>query len=256
MTKIISFFNHKGGVAKSTSTMATASILATRGNRVLIIDNDPQGSTSVGFGFGARMVEETLYDVFATRGKPLVDLIYEVKKGVDIVPTNLSYGKAEILLMGAKLREYKLKRAIEPLQSSYDYILIDCSPYLGQLGINALSASDGVVVPVETDYLSMASLPLAFETIDDVQYDLNPSLKVLGILFTKVDLRTIQAKEVIESVRNAYSDKCRIFDSMIRYTIKVKESPSASESVDAYVPDHPVSKDYNAFVDELLQALK
>lgn len=256
MSKTISFFNHKGGVAKSTSTMATASILATMGYKVLIIDNDPQGSTSVGLGYGANTVEKTLYDVFASKSERAEDLIVSVRQNVDLIPTNLSYGKAEIFLMGAKLREYKLKRAIKPFREDYDFILIDCSPYLGQLGINALAMSNGVVIPVETDYLSMASLPLTFETIEDVQYDLNSKLKVLGILFTKFDKRTVQAKEVIDTVTDTYKESNPIFSSVIRYTVKVKESPSASESVDTYAPDHPVTEDYKKFVNELLKSLE
>lgn len=252
---VTAVFNQKGGVTKSTVASTLSWMLAKAEFKTLLIDLDPQGDASDSFGIELEETARTLYDVFMEpRAYSVESLVKPVAKNLDIIPTDLRLSKAEIGLVGSSLREYKLKNALATIRKKYDFIVIDCPPSLGQLSTNALSASDGVLVPVTTDYRAMKGLGLALETIEDIQYELNPSLEVIGILFTRYVINHVQSNEVIQTIKRTIDNEYYIFNAKIRETVKAKESPAASKVVVEYAPNHPITEDFKEFTLEFLNA--
>ncbi len=253
MSRIISFFNQKGGVAKTTTAINTAGILAKKGIKVLVIDLDAQASATLGLGLNPANVETTLDVVMLnSRDNNVEDLVYSINDFLHVIPSNISFSIAETKLSTSRRREDKLKNALEPVIDDYDFILIDCPPNYGLVAINALSASGEVVIPCATDYYSLAGLNLVLDSISDIQYEVNPKLDIAGILLTRFVSNTVQAREIAGLVRKQYEGKIRVFDSTIRETVKIKEAPATSETIIDYAPNHAVAQDYINFVEELL----
>lgn len=256
MTKVIAFANQKGGTGKTTSTMNAGGALAEMGYDVLLIDIDPQASLTLGFGIPLAKVEQTLHEALLNpRELTLDDLIVQVRDKIDLVPTNISLADAELDLVSARRREDRLRRLIEPVKEDYDFILLDCSPSLSLLVVNALSAADGVVIPMSTDYYSLAGVRLLLNSIDEIQYEVNPKLKIYGVLPTRFRANTNIAREALESVRQALAGKIHVFDTVIRETVRLTEAPAQNKTITEYSSEHGSAEDYRQFARELLEQL-
>ena len=255
---VICIANHKGGVGKTTTAVALAQGLSEYGKRVLLIDWDPQGSLTIALGFNPEDIKRTAYDALAStiknnRTTSIHDVIIKTSNpSIDLVPANIELSQAQLDLVGALTRELMLKEMIKPVRKSYDYILVDCLPSLGLLTINALAAADGVIIPLQAEFLAMKGLTLLLSTILRIKERLNPTLEISGILFTMTNSRTLHCKEVIEVTRRAFGDRIRVFNTLIPISVRLKEAPAAGESVLTYAPDSPGANAYRAFTKEVI----
>ena len=250
--------NQKGGVGKTTTTAALADGLSELGKRVLLVDWDPQGSLSITMGLNLENLELTGYDVMTDviNGKPetrINDAIVRTSRpNMDLLPANVELSVAQLDLVNAFQRELVLKRMLQPVRSKYDYILIDCLPSLGLLTINALTASDSVIIPLQADFLAMKGLAQLLSTIISVKEKLNPTLEIAGILFTMTDMRTLHCKEVIDVTRRAFGNRIRVFDTLIPISVRFKEAPVAGESILTYASTSIGASAYRQFTDEVI----
>ncbi len=248
----IAFSNQKGGTAKTTTVINTAGALAENGYNILVVDMDPQASLTVGLGLDAETLEHTMYDVLLDN-LPIQTLITSIRDNVDIAPTNITLSAAEISLNNQYRREDRLLHAIAPVKDNYDLILVDCPPSLGILTINALSAADGIVVPMSCAFYSLMGIKLLFNTLEGIKQQINPDLETLGVLPTMYDRRTKHANEVLELVRTQLDGHVHVFDTIIRMAVKMQEAPVAGQTITEYAPKHPGSQDYRDFAAELIQ---
>ncbi|MBN1176283.1 MAG: ParA family protein [Dehalococcoidales bacterium] len=255
---VICITNQKGGVGKTTTTAAFAQGLSEHGKSVLLIDWDPQASLTVSFGVNPDSLQLTCYDVLTSTIKsngrvsiPEVTLKTDFPN-IDLVPANIELSQAQLDLTNALTRELMLKEMLQPVRKSYDYILVDCLPSLGLLTINALSAADSVLIPLQADFLAMKGLALLLPTIISVQERINPSLEILGILFTMTNTRTLHSREVIEVTKRAFGDRIRVFDTTIPISVRFKEAPAAGMSILTYAPKSDGADAYRQFTEEVL----
>jgi chromosome partitioning protein len=255
---VICITNQKGGVGKTTTAAALAQGLSERRKRVLLIDWDPQASLTVSFGFNPDDLRLTVYDVLASaiRNSDRCSIrdatIRTANPRIDLVPANIELSQAQLDLASAFSRELILKDMLQPVRHDYDFILVDCLPSLGLLTINALSAADSVLIPLQSDYLAMKGLSLLLGTIIRVQERLNPSLEILGILFTMTNPRTLHSREVIDVTRRAFGDRIRVFDTTIPVSVRFKEAPAAGMSILTYAPNSEGAEAYRNFTKEVL----
>jgi chromosome partitioning protein len=204
--RIIAMCNQKGGVGKTTSTINLGAALTEYGRRVLLIDLDPQGALSVGLGIPAQNMDRTIYNALMERKTTLADVRVPTDiPGLDLVPSNIDLSAAEVQLVSEVAREQTLLRVLADVRNDYDYILIDCQPSLGLLTVNALTAAQGVIIPLECEFFSLRGVALLVDTIDKVKERLNPSLEISGILATMYDSRTVHCREVFSRVVEALS---------------------------------------------------
>jgi chromosome partitioning protein len=247
MAHVLALANQKGGVAKTTSTLNLAVALRERGLRVLCIDMDPQGNLTMSQGIDPESLEHSMYDVLVHR-LPMEEII--VEREIDIATTTIDLAGAEMALSGQIGRERTLEKALKPLRKRYDYVLIDTPPSLGLLTINALTASEGVIVPVQCEYLSLRGL-LQFErTLDMIRENLNPKVRIIGILPTLLDLRTLHGREAVEVLRENFGSL--VFDTMVRKTIRFAEAPVKGMSVLKYDPKGKAAESYRSLAGEVL----
>ncbi|MDR1833280.1 MAG: AAA family ATPase [Propionibacteriaceae bacterium] len=248
---IIALCNQKGGVGKTTTTINLGAALAETGRKVLLVDFDPQGSLSVGLGANPRELDATVYDVLVRRGVDVDDVIKDTAvPGLELLPANIDLAAAEIQLVSEVAREVTLRRVLDKLRGRYHDIIIDCAPSLGLLTVNALTAADAVILPLETEYFAMRGMAMLMETIDKVKERLNPDLEILGILGTMFDKRTLHSREVLDSVVGAFSDL--VFRTVITRTVKFPETTVAGEPITVYAPDSGGAKAYRNLAREVL----
>jgi chromosome partitioning protein len=249
--RVIAMCNQKGGVGKTTTTINLGASLAEYGRRVLLVDFDPQGSLSVGLGFNPHDLELTIYDLLMSHDVDVNDVIHPSGvDNLDLLPSNIDLSAAEVQLVGEVAREQTLARVLAPVMKDYDVILIDCQPSLGLLTINALTASNGVIVPLECEYFALRGVALLKHTIDKVTERLNPSLQVDGLLGTMFDSRTLHSREVMQRLVDAWGDT--VFHTVIRRTVKFSDSTVAGEPITAYATSSPGAESYRQLAREVL----
>ena len=255
---VICITNQKGGVGKTTTTAALAQGLSEHGKRVLVVDWDPQASLTVSMGINPDNLQLTCYDVLTSTIKSnghvsIPDVTLKTDNpGIDLVPANIELSQAQLDLTNALTRELMLKEMLQPVRKSYDYVLVDCLPSLGLLTINALSAADSVLIPLQADFLAMKGLALLLTTIIRVQERINHKLEILGILFTMTNTRTLHSREVIEVTKRAFGDKINVFDTTIPVSVRFKEAPAAGMSILTYAPKSDGAEAYRTFTEEVL----
>ncbi len=231
--RVIAMCNQKGGVGKTTTTINLGAALAEYGRKVLLVDFDPQGSLSVGLGMNPHEIELSVYNLLMERDVTLEDVVVPSGvPGMDLLPSNIDLSAAEVQLVHEVAREQTLQRVLGPAVADYDVILIDCQPSLGLLTVNALTAADGVLVPLECEYFALRGVALLKTTIDKVRERLNPKLEIDGVLGTMFDGRTLHGREVMERLVQAWGDK--VFHTVIRRTVKFSDSTVAGEPITSY----------------------
>ncbi len=249
--RIISMCNQKGGVGKTTTTINLGAALAEHGRKVLLVDFDPQGSLSVGLGMNPHELEMTVYNLLMQRDVTLEDVIVSTDvPGMDLLPSNFDLAAAEVQLVNEVAREQTLSRVIQDAVNEYDVILIDCQPSLGLLTVNALTASHGVIVPLECEYFALRGVALLKTTIDKVRERLNPKLQIDGVLGTMFDGRTLHGREVMERLVEAWGDA--VFHTVIRRTVKFSDSTVAGEPITTYASASTGADAYRTLAREVL----
>ncbi len=253
--EIIAMCNQKGGVGKTTTTINLGAALVELGYNVLLVDFDPQGSLSVGLGVNPHTLGLSIYNLLLSREHTPQEVIHPSSiEGMDILPSNIDLSAAEVQLVSEVAREQTLMRVLNKVRGEYDFILIDCAPSLGLLTINALTASDWVLMPLECEFFALRGIALLMDTIAKVSDRLNPDLKVLGILGTMYDARTLHAREVLERVVQAFDKE--VFHTVIRRTIKFPETTVAGEPITTYASASPGADAYRQLAREVLQRCK
>ncbi len=249
--RVVSMTNQKGGVGKTTTTINLGAALAEYGRKVLLVDFDPQGSLSVGLGLNPHEMELTVYNLLMERDVLVEDVVVPTGvAGMDLLPSNIDLSAAEVQLVHEVAREQTLQRVLAPAIAKYDVILIDCQPSLGLLTVNALTASDGVIVPLECEYFALRGVALLKTTIDKVRERLNPKLEIDGVLGTMYDGRTLHGREVMERLVQAWGDT--VFHTVIRRTVKFSDSTVAGEPITSYASDSSGAEAYRQLAKEVL----
>jgi chromosome partitioning protein len=245
--KVIAFANQKGGVAKTTTTLNLAAAFVEEGHRVLCVDMDPQGNLTMSQGIDPDALEQSMFDVLVY-DLPIREVVR--RREVDIACSSIDLAGAEIAMSTKIGRERSLDKALRPIKEDYDFICVDTPPSLGLLTINALTAADQVIVPVQCEYLSMRGLIQLQNTLSMIQENLNPDVVIAGILPTMVDTRTLHAKEAIEILEENFGD--RVFGARIRKTIRFAEAPVKGMSVLKYEPNGTAADAYRQLAKEVL----
>ena len=249
--RIISLCNQKGGVGKTTTTINLGAALAAYGRRVLAIDFDPQGALSAGLGVPTHDVT-TIYDLLLSGSVNPHDAIQKTSvHNLDIIPANIDLSAAEVHLVNEVAREQILARVLRKVSGDYDVILIDCQPSLGILTVNALTASHGVLIPLECEFFALRGVALLIETIDKVRDRLNPAIELDGILATMFDSRTLHSREVLDRVVDAFGDS--VLETVIGRTVKFPDASVAGIPITEFAPEHAAAKAYKQAARELIQ---
>jgi chromosome partitioning protein len=248
---VISMCNQKGGVGKTTTTINLGAALVESGRKVLLVDFDPQGSMTVGLGFNAHDLEQSIYHVLMDRELGLKDIILETSvDGLDLAPSNIDLSAAEMRLVTEVGREQALARVLHPVLKDYDVILIDCQPSLGLLTVNALTASDGVIIPLECEYFALRGVALLKETIEKVRDRTNVRLQIIGLVGTMYDGRTLHDREVLQTLVEGWGDL--VFHTVIRRTIKFSDATVAGEPITEFATNSPGATSYRQLAREVL----
>ena len=251
MGKIIAIANQKGGVGKTTTSINLAACLAELNKRVLVIDSDPQGNTSSGLGIDKNQLEYTFYDLLidnATFEQVKIEIDYFEK--LHILPSNIELSGAEIEIVNKDNREYLLKQILDKVNDEYDYILVDCPPSLNMLTINALTAADTILVPLQCEYYALEGLSQLLYTINLVQKKLNPSLKIEGVVFTMYDARTNLSLQVVEEVKQHLGKN--VYRSIIPRNVRLSEAPSHGKPINLYDPKSKGAEAYMLLAEEVI----
>lgn len=249
MAKVISVTNQKGGVGKTTTSINLAASLVQRGKRILLIDMDPQGNASVGCGVDPDDVQSTIYDLLLleTTAK---EAIVQTECGVDVLTANGDLAGAQVELLNEIGRELRLQKALVPVQQDYDYVFIDCPPALNVLTINALVASNSVMIPMQCEYFALEGLSALISTIRKIRETLNPTLRIEGLLRTMFDGRNSLSNEVSKQLQTHFGDK--VYTTVVPRNVRLAEAPSYGEPAISYAPDSKGAQAYLALADEIL----
>lgn len=250
MGKIISICNQKGGTGKTTTAVNLSATLATLEKKILLIDLDPQGNTSSGLGIDKQQIEQSIYEVILHRSKITDVLTTTTIPNLTLAPCTISLTGAEIELVGVLSRETRLKQALSPIVNDYDYIFVDTPPSLGLLTLNALVASNSIVIPIQCEFYALEGISQLFNTINLVKDGLNEDLEIEGVLLTMADFRTNLTNEVINEIKNYFKDK--VYNSIIPRNVKLSEAPSYGKPISLYDKNSIGAKKYEEFAHEFL----
>ncbi len=251
MAKVISLANQKGGVGKTTTAINMGASLAVLEQKVLLIDADPQANSTSGIGFDLRKIEKSIYECLIENENPKDVILHSETKGLDLIPSHIDLVGAEIEMLNMENREQILKSVINSVRDDYDYILIDCSPSLGLLTLNALTAADSVLIPVQCEYFALEGLGKLLNTIKMIQNRLNPELEIEGFLLTMYDGRLRLSNQVVQEVRQHF--ETMVFDTIIQRNIKLSEAPSYGKPVVLYDANSKGAINYLNLAREILQ---
>lgn len=249
MGKVIAIANQKGGVGKTTTSVSLSAALAEKGKKVLLVDCDPQGNATSGFGINKQELEHSIYNVIIG-GWSLGDIIMPTDYKIDIVPSQIDLAGAEVELVEVSGREYRLKSAIDTIKGNYDYIIIDCPPSLSFLTLNSLVAADSVLIPLQCEFYALEGLTQLLNTIDMIKADLNVNLEIEGIVMTMFDSRTNLSEQVEAEVRNHIGDK--VYKTTIPRNVRLSEAPSYGCPIFAYDPGSKGATAYMNLAQEVM----
>lgn len=254
MGKIIAIANQKGGVGKTTTAINLSAALAEQGKKVLVIDTDPQGNTTSGFGLEKNELENTIYELLLGDSSVEECIVREENSGVYILPANVNLAAVEVELIDTDKKEFILKREIDWVKDKYDFLIIDCPPSLSLLTINALTTADTVLVPIQCEYYALEGLSQLIHTVNLVKSRLNPELDMEGVVFTMYDARTNLSEDVVSNVKSAL--KQHIFDTIIPRNIRLAEAPSHGLPVNLYDPKSAGAEAYQSLAKEVIKKNK
>ena len=250
MGKVISVANQKGGVGKTTTTVNLATLLAKKGKKVLLIDTDPQGNATSGLGV-TKELELSVYDILVGETTFQETVQETAVKNLTVCPSNISLAGAEVELVSMMSREQRLKTKLDDVKDQYDFILIDCPPSLGLITLNAFTASDSVLIPVQCEYFALEGLGQLLNTVNLVKKHLNKNLEIEGALLTMYDARTNLSNQVVKEVKKYFEDK--VYKTVIPRNVRLSEAPSYGMPISIYDPKSKGAKAYEKFTRELLK---
>ena len=250
MGKVIAIANQKGGVGKTTTTINLAACVAEKGKKILVIDMDPQGNATTGFGIEKNELDNTVYELMLGECSVKECIIPNVIENLSLIPSNVNLAAAEIELVEQARKEYILKNEIDWVKDQYDYIFIDCPPSLSMLTVNAMTTADSVLVPIQCEYYALEGLSQLIHTVNLIRKKINPNLKMEGVVFTMYDARTNLSEEVVQNVKDTLEE--RIFKTLIPRNVILAEAPSYGQPINIYDGKSAGAEAYRGLADELI----
>ncbi len=250
MGRIIAIANQKGGVGKTTTSINLSACLAEKGKKVLVIDTDPQGNTTSGFGIDKNDLDNTIYELILGECSISDCIVKDVIKNVSVLPSNVNLAAAEIELIGVERKEYILKNEVDYVKEDYDFIIIDCPPSLNMLTINSMTTADSVLVPIQCEYYALEGLSQLIHTINLVKERLNPDLDMDGVVFTMYDSRTNLSMQVVDNVKQNLKQK--VYNTLIPRNIRLAEAPSYGMPISKYDPKSAGAEAYKQLAEEVI----